>query len=81
MLTLSGEADSQQALEQIIEDLVKVGGYLLDFVGYMMELIFVRHFGQNWADFETEELEVSTTSSLNNFKIPFFIESGIEGNT
>jgi len=81
MLTVSGETDPQRAMDRIIGELVEVSGHFIDFTGHTMAAIFERHFGQSLADFETEELEVAAPSSLDSFKIPFFIHRGAEKGT
>lgn len=81
MLSASGETEPQKAMDRIIGELVEVSGSLIDFTGHTMAAIFERHLGKSWEDFETEAIEVDTPSSLDRFKIPFFLHHGGESGT
>ncbi len=73
MLSAASETEPQKAMDRIIGELVKVSGYLIDFTGHTMAAIFELHLGKSWENFETEDIEVDTPSSLDRIKIPFFI--------
>jgi hypothetical protein len=74
MLDKTGKSTQQEAMDQLVGDLVDVSGKITDFTGHALAAIFERNLGQSWDEFETDSIDVETESDLEEFKIPFFFE-------
>lgn len=73
MLQKTDKESAQEAMDNIIGDLVKISGKLLTFIGHASAAIFHLRLGQSWDDFDWKECDVDAPISLENFKIPFFL--------
>ncbi len=74
MLEASGEKTLQLAMNKIGEDLVSIGGKMIDFLGYSLAAIFEYRLGKSRHDLESLIHKIEPKANIEVFRVPFFFQ-------
>ena len=74
MLEASGEKTLKLAMNKIGEDLVFIGGKMIDFLGYSLAAIFEYRLGKSRHDLGASIHKIEPKENIEAFRVPFFFQ-------
>lgn len=72
MLQATGASDAQTAMDNVMGDLIRVGGKMIDFLGNGLAAVLSEFLGKSWDDFEYTVHSIETDAHIETFKLPFY---------